>query len=261
LSHARIVGRGRAGSALALALEHAGWTVSVPGRGDDLASAASDTDALILAVPDAAIASVARSIEPWAPTLVVHLSGAVGLEALRPHGRRAGMHPLVALPSRDIGASRLVGAWFGVEGDEGVFDLVAALNGQVLRLGPGDRATYHAAAAIASNHLVALLGQVERLAANAGLPIGAFLDLARGTLDNVEGLGAAAALTGPVARRDWETVARHLDALPATERATYLALAAEAARLAGTGLPADLLGEPSGPQGGPFGSRTAEVAV
>jgi predicted short-subunit dehydrogenase-like oxidoreductase (DUF2520 family) len=231
------------------------------GRGDDLAAAALDTDALVLAVPDAAIADVARSVEPCAPTLVVHLSGAVDLEALRPHGRRAGLHPLVSLPNPDIGAARLAGAWFGVEGDDGVLDLVAALEGKVLRLGPGARATYHATAAIASNHLVALMGQVERLATEAGLPMGAFLDLARGSLDNVEDLGAAAALTGPVARRDWDTVARHLDALPATERATYLALAAEAARLAGADLPADLLGDSSGPHGGPGGSRSVEVAV
>ena len=54
-----------------------------------------------------------------------------------------------------------------------------------------DRARYHAAACVASNHLVALLGQVERLAADAGVPLEAFLPLVRATLDNVDELGPA----------------------------------------------------------------------
>jgi predicted short-subunit dehydrogenase-like oxidoreductase (DUF2520 family) len=47
----------------------------------------------------------------------------------------------------------------------------------------------------------------------------------------VAGLGPAAALTGPVARGDWGTVARHLDALPADERAGYEAMVELARRL------------------------------
>ena len=94
-----------------------------------------------------------------------------------------------------------------------------------------DRVRYHAAACVASNHLVALLGQVERLAAHAGVPLEAFLPLVRGTVENVADLGPAAALTGPVARGDLETVARHLDELPDDERDAYRALVVEARRL------------------------------
>jgi predicted short-subunit dehydrogenase-like oxidoreductase (DUF2520 family) len=95
------------------------------------------------------------------------------------------------------------------------------------------RAQYHAAATIASNHLVALLGQAVRVAHAAGVPPQALLPLVRASVDNVEALGAAAALTGPVARGDVDTVARHLDALPAGERHAYRALASEALRLTG----------------------------
>jgi len=82
---------------------------------------------------------------------------------------------------------------------------------------------YHAAAVVASNHLVGLLGQVERMAAGIGVPLGAYLALAAGSLANVERLGPAAALTGPVRRGDWATVERHLAALPTDERAAYQA--------------------------------------
>ena len=84
---------------------------------------------------------------------------------------------------------------------------------------------------IASNHLVALLGQVERVAAAAGVPLEAYLDLVRATLDNVAELGPAAALTGPVARGDWATVDRHLAALDPSEHEAYGAMVALARRL------------------------------
>ena len=72
----------------------------------------------------------------------------------------------------------------------------------------------------------------RRLAAKAGVPFEAFLPLVRGTVENVETLGPAAALTGPVARGDHDTVTRHLDALPDDERDAYRALVLEAERLA-----------------------------
>jgi len=90
-----------------------------------------------------------------------------------------------------------------------------------------------APAGVASNHLVALLGQVERLAARADVPFAAFEPLVRRSLENAFDAGPAAALTGPVARGDVETVGRHLDALGGDEQRSYRALADEARRLAG----------------------------
>ena len=95
-----------------------------------------------------------------------------------------------------------------------------------------DRPVYHAAAVIASNHLVALLGQVERLSEAVGVPFEAYVDLARATLDNVAALGPAAALTGPAARGDETTIRRHLRALPPEERRAYRVLVDAARRLA-----------------------------
>jgi predicted short-subunit dehydrogenase-like oxidoreductase (DUF2520 family) len=94
-----------------------------------------------------------------------------------------------------------------------------------------DRAAYHAAATIASNHLVALLGQAERVAATAGVPLDAYMGLVRATVDNVAELGPRAALTGPVRRGDDATVARHLSALDPDERPAYEAMVDQARRL------------------------------
>lgn len=229
----RIIGPGRAGGSVSLALGRAGWHVlPALGRGDDLTNAAEGVDLLIIATPDASVADVAAAVTPVPTTVVAHLAGSLGLDVLAPHSRRAALHPLVSLADASVGAERLQGAWFAVAGDPLVRDVVEVLGGRAMEVADADRAAYHAAACIASNHLVALLGQVERVAASAGLPLDAYLDLVRGTVDNVAQLGPAAALTGPMARGDWETVSHHLAALDASERPTYEAMAAAAGRLA-----------------------------
>jgi pantoate--beta-alanine ligase len=215
---------------LLAALERGGWqAMPVLGRHDDVTTAAEGVDVLVLAVPDGAVADVASSIESVPSTVVVHLAGALGLGVLAPHERRASLHPLRAIPTGD---TDLAGGWFAVSGDAVVEAMVESLGGRVVRVADADRLTYHAAAVVASNHVVALLGQVERLASQIGVPLDAFLDLARGSLENVAALGPAAALTGPVARGDWATVHAHLDALPRDERTAYATLAREAAKLA-----------------------------
>ncbi|MGK2930698.1 MAG: DUF2520 domain-containing protein [Acidimicrobiales bacterium] len=227
---ARIIGNGRAGRALAAALVSAGWSVDGPlghAHGPDATTGARF---VVLAVPDGRVADVAAGLAPG-EAVVVHLAGSLGLDILRPHERTASVHPLVALPDATRGADRLSGAWFAVAGDPAAIDVVEALDGRAVRVADGDRTRYHAAAVMASNHLVALLGQVERVAAEVGVPLEAYLDLARGALEDVAAVGPAHALTGPVSRGDWDTVGRHLEAIDAVERPAYTALADAARRL------------------------------
>jgi predicted short-subunit dehydrogenase-like oxidoreductase (DUF2520 family) len=98
---------------------------------------------------------------------------------------------------------------------------------------------------------VALLGQAVRVAQAAGVPPAALLPLVRASVDNVAALGPDDALTGPVARGDADTVARHLATLPGEERDAYRALAREALRLTGRDDAAlrDLLGDGPGHDG------------
>lgn len=239
----RVIGAGRAGGSLAGALGRVGWdVVGLLGRDDDPTDAGADVDLLVIATPDHALAAVAATVVPHPATVVAHLSGARGLDVLGGHPRVAAIHPLVALPDAHRGSIRLVsGAWFAIAGDPLAQRVVDDLHGRWFEVADADRAAYHAAAVVASNHLVALLGQVERIAGGIGVPPEAYLDLARATLENVAALGPAAALTGPAARGDWDTIARHLAALDPSEVEAYRALAAAARRLvAGDGLPADL---------------------
>lgn len=253
-----LVGPGRAGSTVALALAAQGYrVVGVAGRAVDAAStlaASACLDAeprfvaqvgtgamvVVIGTPDAAIEATAEAIAPSLEpdALVFHLAGSRGLEvfaelrARRPDVRIGALHPLQSLPSTSAGLERLPGSWAAIAGDAEIDRIAELLEVRAFRVADGDRELYHAAAVVASNHLVALLGQVERLAAAAGVPFDAFAPLARASVENAFDLGPRAALTGPVARGDLATVEGHLAAMDAGERDAYRALAREAARLA-----------------------------
>lgn len=261
-----LVGPGRAGGALCLALARRGErVVAVAGRALDAPStravaarfdapavpvqaAGAGADLVVLAPPDVVLGDVARAVAPSieAGALVVHLSGASGLGVLGPIAEQRGhadvvigaLHPLQSLPSIEGGADRLAGAWAAVAGGEAVTALATDLGMHPFDVADEQRARYHAAACVASNHLVALLGQVERLADAADVPVAAFEPLVRATVDHVVALGPSAALTGPVARGDVATIEAHLSALPDGERRSYAAMADAARVLAGRTDPA-----------------------
>lgn len=250
-----LIGPGRAGTALALSLAHVGHRiVAVAGRAPDAPStiaaasrlgaaalpideAPRGAELVVIATPDAVIESAASAIAPALEpgALVIHLSGARGLEALTPivtartDVQIGALHPLQTLPYSD---TSIAGAWAAVAGPPLVTELAETLGMHPFVVAEADRAAYHAAAVVASNHLVALLGQVQRIAERVGVPLRAFESLVRAAVDHTFDLGPEAALTGPVARGDVVTVTRHLEAIPDDERRAYMAMADAARRLA-----------------------------
>ncbi|MEK9527168.1 MAG: DUF2520 domain-containing protein [Acidimicrobiaceae bacterium] len=232
----RVIGAGRAGRSFAKAIDDlVDWDViDMRGRGVAIDDAAADVDLVLIATPDTVVADVAAAIRPGR-AVVAHVAGSLGLDVLAPHDRRAALHPLMSLPDAEIGAERLTGGWFAVAGDPLVADLATALGGRTFEIADDDRALYHAAAAVASNHLVALLGHAQRLGASVGVPADALMALALGSAENAVALGPAAALTGPAARGDEATLVAHRDAIgrrAPRELAAYEAMLAEARRLA-----------------------------
>ena len=246
-----LIGPGRAGTTLALALVARGWrVVAVAGSAPDAAStkAAVDllatraelvadvgagADVVMIATPDRTIEeaalAAAPSLEPGA--LVVHVAGSRGLDVfdplreVRPDVRVGALHPLQTFPSTAAGLERLAGSWAAVAGDPEVVDIAKQLRLEPFEVLDAERTRYHATAAVAANHVVALLGQVERLAASCGVPAEAFGPLVIASVENALRDGAAAALTGPVERGDVGTVEAHLGSIDPAERDAYRALA------------------------------------
>jgi len=208
-----VVGNGRLGRALATGLREAGLDVDGPlGRG----ARCPDADVVLLAVPDAEIASAAAVVERRADgPLVGHCSGATTLDPLAPHTAFS-LHPLMTVP--DDGPSPLAGASAAIAGTtphaRGVAHQLALHLGLTpIDVADEDRAAYHAAASIASNFLVTLEAAAERLAADAGVDRAALVPLVRATVENWASLGSERALTGPIARGDEETVIRQRHAI------------------------------------------------
>ncbi len=223
-----LVGTGRAGTSFFGALTDVGHEVSLVHHGDEV----PPSDLVILCVPDDAISEVARSLSLPASTVLAHCAGSRTLEVLGDHDRVASLHPLAALPNGELGARRLRGAVYCVAGDGLVHEVVQSLQGRAVVISDDRRAAYHATACVAANHVVTLLGHVQRLADSAGLELADFLALAQHALDDVANLGPVDALTGPASRGDLATIDSHLAAIPESERATYVALASAALALA-----------------------------
>ena len=225
-----ILGRGRVGGAIARAGRAAGLDVVVLGRDGDLAAAVEserERAAVLLCVPDAAIEPACERAAAAHPALVGHTSGATRLEALdAATAAGAGtfsLHPLQTIPSPE---ASLAGAPCAVAGsDEHALDAargLAATMGMLPFEVPEDgRAAYHAAAAIASNFLIALEESAAALMDAAGVAASreVLAPLVLQSAANWADSGATA-LTGPIARGDEGTVAGHLRAL--RERAPEL---------------------------------------
>jgi predicted short-subunit dehydrogenase-like oxidoreductase (DUF2520 family) len=76
-----------------------------------------------------------------------------------------------------------------------------------------DRPLYHAAASMASNFVVTLLGAAERVARDTGVDRALLAPLVRAAVENWASHGAERALTGPIARGDEATVVRQRNAV------------------------------------------------
>jgi len=95
--------------------------------------------------------------------------------------------------------------------------MAEAIGATAVRLTPGSKAAYHAAAVLSAGGFVALLDAIAELGRAAGLDeagaLAVYGGLVEQTLANARALGIRAALTGPMTRGDVGTLARHLEAL------------------------------------------------
>lgn len=258
-----VIGPGRAGVGIALALSRAGHQVRLHGRhdkrlpspltlttGPDGAAPPwlADVAVVILAVPDDAIRALAehygkaRAIRP--EHVVLHLSGSQGQEALgrlvTSQAALGSLHPLQTIVEPERAPEHLRGAWAAVEGMPRAIEMAERLARDVgmrpFQVTPRTKAVYHAGAVFATNYFVVVEAVAQRLLRHAGLSDEeawqALVPLVTATLENLRRQGPAAALTGPVARGDADTVTRHLKSLTIDDARLYQSLGRAALELA-----------------------------
>ncbi len=236
------IGAGRAGTGLATGFARAGRdVVAVAGRSIASAQAlvkrirgaracapqevADRADLVFLTVPDDAIEPVASGIRWRAGAACVHCSGAADLDTLKKAAAdgalTGGFHPLHMFGEPGESPDALAGCAIALAGPDALLKklerLARSLGAKPLRLPEGGRALYHAAANFSGAFVIALVQETIALWKKLGIAeadaLAALLPLLRGTVDNVERLGAAGGLGSAVARGDLGTIRRHLDAL------------------------------------------------
>ena len=253
-----VVSAGRVGTVLAAALSRAGHRVVaasavsaasrerlerlLPGTPvREPAEVFEAADLVLLTVPDdllgGLVAGLAATSAPLSGRLIAHASGRHGLAVLAPAtavgALPLALHPVMTFTGRPDDVDRLAGISFGVTAPEALRPvaevLVMEMGGEPVFIAEEYRGLYHAALAGAANHLVTQVVQACDLLSIAGVanPARMLGPLVSAALDNSLRLGDAA-LTGPVARGDADTVASHVAALAAAAPEAlpaYLALA------------------------------------
>ncbi len=180
------------------------------------------SDLVFVTVPDDAIAAVADSVQWRKDLAVVHCSGATEVAALasaaRAGARIGGFHPLQLFADPDVALAGLPGCTIAIEAEAGLLarleQLAQALRCRTIRLPPGCRARYHAAAHYAAGFVITLLNEAVELWRSFGVEredtIRALLPLLRGTAASVERSGLAQGLAGTYSRGDIGTLEKHL---------------------------------------------------
>jgi len=255
-----IVGPGRIGTALALELSRAGYTIAeiisrdqaasrrkaqalakrVRARATTLENPQLDATLVWFCVPDRSIASAARALSQstqWRKKIAFHSSGALSsdeLDVLRRRGAAvASVHPLMTFVSGSVPS--LAGVPFALEGDHRALRLArqiaGSLKGPSFMIRKRNKAAYHAWGAFTSPLLVAALVITEKVAQTAGLTAAEarkkILPIVKQTIKNYDRLGPAGAFSGPLIRGDIEIVRQHLRVLRKVPgaRDVYCALA------------------------------------
>jgi len=219
---AAVAGGSQARSALALAR-------AVGASAMEPAEAAAAGELVLLTVRDEAIGplcgQLARAGALAHKPIVAHCCGAMGSEVLAP-ARQLGcavgsMHPMQTFPDADAAIATLPGAYFFIEGTglaaTALEQLARDIGCQTGRINSADKPLYHAAAVMGANYLTTMLDAAFELFTQAGLGRDqarqAIAPLATAAVENTLNKDAPAALTGPIARGDLETLAKHLEAM------------------------------------------------
>ena len=265
-SSVSIIGSGRLGTTLAVALAGRGYTIrSLVSRTAKSARKAArlldaevqvlaakqvgtliSADLFLVTVPDDQIAGVAQQlseINADRNVTVLHTSGALSSEVLAPlreKGWHTGsIHPLMSVSGSD---DSLRGAFWSVEGDRSALRvgraIVRDLEGESFSIRSEDKPLYHAAAVMVSGNVVALFDVALEMLGECGLDRktahAILLPLIASTVRNLETKTPEASLTGTFSRGDVATVKRHLAAMRNPEvRDLYRILGKRSLEMAG----------------------------
>lgn len=258
--HFNLIGPGRLGKALAASLIHTGehkllgvyhpnfthaqQAADTLGQGTPIntLTALPKADITCITCPDDVMPSLVKQLAAAAVItpnhIIMHLSGMLSSDVLMPLKQQgaciASVHPLKAFrKTTHPKTTAFQGVNCGIEGDSQAIKILTplwqAMGAQIFTLNSEKKATYHAAAVMASNYLVTLAAEASQLFEASGVPPenahDICLQLMQTSLDNLKQTDTPKkALTGPLVRGDVQTIKQHLDAIASKKtKALYCA--------------------------------------
>lgn len=202
---------------------------------ENLQTLISDCDILMFTVPDDKIAEVYQQAKPHlSGKIIAHCSGLHSSKIFSDVGTADcsaySIHPLCAVSSKEHSYKLLSDTLFTIEGDathiSTIQQMFEEMGNRTCVISAENKATYHAAASLASNHMSAVFYMAEKLFLECGFSEKEAREelyrLAKGNLENILSQGCIEALTGPIERGDAATVEKHLGCLPEEIRRAYL---------------------------------------
>lgn len=195
-----------------------------------------DSDAIFITVVDGQIPTVFLKLKEYdvKGKFICHCSGAMTAAEAFPGIAKTGamgysIHPLFSINDCYQSYIELADAFFCLEGDAANMDTwlncLTSMNLRCRSIEAGQKKRYHAAASIASNLLVGVLWESQKLMMECGFgekeAMEALTPLATGSLKHVLEDGAVMALTGPLERGDTDTVQKHMDCLNTNEEKQF----------------------------------------
>ena len=239
-----IVGRGRLGRALAQALKNRGKECSLISSSQIWPLKWERSAIVVLAVRDAAIASVASELAPnlTKTNVVLHAAGRFDesvLLACRPAAIGV-MHPLVSIIEKsaaNIFDSRTLVLAGDPRAVSAAKKIARAVHAHAV-VAPVHGARYHAAASLVAVGAIAILDAAAEAFVKEGLEPAdakrALVGLLDSVVTNTQTRALSEALTGSIVRGDTEAVQRHREALSFSQDAlgVYDAVSRVALRMA-----------------------------
>ena len=237
-----VLGAGRLGSSLAIALDKAGYTVAaITSRQpthrewlnshittgivvENVQTAVNVANIVFITGPDAYIEKICSGVKWRSHQAVIHCAGAMSLAPLDPArvagAQTGGFHPLQTFPTIDS-YERLQDVSFAIESASPELlgwlrTLAEDLGGSAFQIDSSQRAAYHASAVMACGLLSGLTGLSAEMWESLGIErteaLRRLIPLLRATVDALDEKGLPHAITGPFVRGDIETITMHLEA-------------------------------------------------
>ncbi|MBX7150248.1 DUF2520 domain-containing protein [bacterium] len=192
-----------------------------------------DCNFVITAASDISLKKIAKEVSHVAfrsnSVTMVHTSGSLTSDILQPAKSNAhadvtiaSMHPMQTFLLRSTRRKKMrENTYFGIEGEKkalkNINHFVRQIKAKTILVPKSYKSLYHIGGIMASNFVVALLYEIQKLYNNLDWnekqTLAVVLPLMQATIANVQAHGTVSSLTGPASRKDITTIRSHIKIL------------------------------------------------